>query len=223
MINNKKYYRRAIRILRPRRLAAVLALFSLSLAGCSSVPSAPQNVDPGASFLSTGKMSLRPQSDSPNSDSIQGFTANYRWQQTGAEFDIELWGALGQGRTRITGTANKIKIVDGSGRTVKSRRPERLLKRHLGWSLPLGVLPYWLQGKAAPNPPASLMRFQANGDLETMQQLGWTLEFDRYQSVRGVERMRRLPGRIKARSSELRLTIVSREWLIPAASLPASE
>ena len=185
------------------------------VAGCQSVisPGGGGSVPADTRFVSQGKLSLRPQSPvTENRSQVEGFTASYRLTQTGSALELELWGALGQGRTRITGDGQRIKIVDGTGRTVNSRNPERLLRRHLGWSLPLSVLPYWLQAKGAPAPPAQLMRFQANGDLEAMQQLGWTLNFDRYKTITGLNRKQRLPGRIKALSSELKLTIVSREW-----------
>ena len=185
-------------------------------------PAFPKGALPG-DFVAQGKLSLRPigPAASPTEGSaaaasgkrpVKGFSASFRWQQRGEEYDLELWGALGQGRTRITGTADSIKIVDGTGRVVKSRRPQRLLARHLGWSLPLAVLPYWLQGKAAPAPPARLMRFQPNSDLDTLEQLDWALEFARYSAVTGLTRQSRLPGRIKASNAELKLTIVAREW-----------
>jgi len=203
------------------RFSGVLAtlLLWLVVSGCSSVAtdSSASNAGSGvevvpelANFVSQGKISLRPQGDA----AFKGFTANFRWEQTNGTYDLELWGALGQGRTQISGSAKRIKIVDGTGRVVRSRNPEKLLKRHLGWSLPLAVLPYWLQGKGAPAPPAKLMRFQANADLETMEQLGWTLEFARYQTVTGAERQERLPGRVKASSNDVKLTIVSRDWTI---------
>ena len=109
------------------------ALLCVVLAGCGPLDELPREVVVPEGFTSQGKLSLRPQGESK----IKGFTANYRWQQVGERYDLELWGALGQGRTRITGTANRIEIVDGTGRKVTSRRPERLLKRHLGWSLPV--------------------------------------------------------------------------------------
>jgi len=192
------------------RLSVLLA--ALLQAGCTSVEAPPRELPQPQpipeGFISQGKISLRPIGESK----IKGFSANYRWQQIGGSYDLELWGALGQGRTRITGTADSIEIVDGSGRVVKSRKPERLLKRHLGWSLPLAVLPFWLQGTAAPNAPATMMRFQPNADLERLEQLGWNLKFDRYQPVTGLTRQERLPGRIRASSPELKLTIVSRDW-----------
>jgi len=191
----------------------------LCLGGCAS--SAPDSrtadsvesleITPELSnFVSQGKLSLRPRGEAE----FKGFTANYRWEQIDGGYDLELWGALGQGRTHITGDAERIKIVDGTGRVVRSRNPERLLKRHLGWSLPLAVLPYWLQGKGAPAPPAQLMRFQANNDLETMEQLGWKLEFARYQKITGESREQRLPGRVRATSADVKLTVVSREWAL---------
>jgi len=203
------------------RVSWIFAAWVLCLSGCSSAPRDSGNADGGvganveiapelSNFVSQGKISLRPQGEA----SFKGFTANYRWEQIDGGYDLELWGALGQGRTHITGSVDRIKIVDGTGRVVRSRNPERLLKRHLGWSLPLAVLPYWLQGKAAPAPPAQLMRFQANSDLETMEQLGWKLEFARYKTITGAEREQRMPGRVRANSTDVKLTIVSRDWTI---------
>ena len=193
----------------------LLLLWSvLSLVGCAASggsggtaagrPGAPP-ADPTRSFIAQGKISLRPLADS----GIQGFTASYRWQQTGADFDLELWGALGQGRTRIHGGAGRVTIVDSTGRTVKSRRPQRLLRRHLGWSLPLDVLGWWLQGQPAPVPAPRRMKFQPNADLVLLEQLDWTLRFDRHADVAAQQRR---PGRIRAENDSLRLTIVVREW-----------
>jgi len=187
------------------------ALICVVLAGCGTLGDTPGEAAVPQGFTSQGKLSLRPQGDSK----IKGFTANYRWQQVGERYDLELWGALGQGRTRITGTARQIEIVDGTGRRVKSRNPERLLKRHLGWSLPLSVLPYWLQGQPAPAPPtpaASRMRFQPSGDLASLNQIDWALEFSRYSVVTGLTRQERLPGRVRATSDQLKLTVVARDW-----------
>lgn len=190
------------------------ALWLLLLSGCSGITGSDadaattQSELPG--FVSQGKISLRPLGESK----VKGFSANYRWEQTGDSYDLELWGALGQGRTRITGSARSIQIVDGTGRVVKSRKPERLLQRHLGWSLPLSVLPYWLRGQPAPDSPATMMRFQPNADLEALEQLDWRLEFARYTDVDSTTRRERLPGRIRASSAELKLTIVSRDWTL---------
>ncbi len=200
-----------------RFCALLLTLLAGALSGCASQPQAPELFEGGETFadgfVAQGKISLRPLGESK----VKGFSASYRWQQIGERYDLELWGALGQGRTRITGTANSIEIVDGTGKRVRSRNPERLLKRHLGWSLPLSVLPYWLQGQPAPappTPPAKTMRFQSNGDLETLKQLDWSLEFARYRLVRGPSREARLPGRLRASSDQLKLTIVARDWSI---------
>lgn len=197
----------------PRALAsaALLVLVGGCVSRGSGVADVPAGENAPDSFIAQGKLSLRPLGTSK----IKGFTASYRWEQVGESYDLELWGALGQGRTHIKGTAERIEIVDGTGRTVKSRNPERLLKRHLGWSLPLSVLPYWLQGKPAPSPPApaaSRMRFLASGDLEVLNQLGWSLEFGRYRDVTGQARQGRLPGRVRATSDDLKLTVVARDW-----------
>ena len=89
----------------------------LSLGGCSSLSAPSSSADSAenldiapelSNFVSQGKLSLRPRGEAE----FKGFTANYRWEQTDGGYDLELWGALGQGRTHITGDADRIKIVD---------------------------------------------------------------------------------------------------------------
>ncbi len=57
-----------------------------------------------------------------------------------------------------------------------------------------------------------MMRFQSNGDLEALEQLDWSLEFARYRLIAGQNRQERLPGRVRASSDQLKLTVVARDW-----------
>ena len=47
-----------------------------------------------------------------------------------------------------------------------------------------------------------------------MEQLGWKLEFARYQTVTGTTRQQRLPGKVRATSADVKLTVVSRDWTL---------
>ena len=165
-----------------------------------------------AHFVARGKLSIRP-GTAAEAVGARGFSAQYRWQQAAAQYDIELWGLLGQGRTKLRGDAQHIDFIDGSGQRTAGGVPEQLMQTQLGWSLPLAVVPYWLQGELAPgatNWASSSATRSARGDLVAARQLGWQLKFDRYRQVG----KRRLPGRVRGHNAELRVTILVRDWQI---------
>jgi len=163
-------------------------------------------------FVARGKLSIRPGA-AAEAAGARGFSAQYRWQQMGAQYELELWGLLGQGRTLLRGDAQHIDLIDGTGERTRSGVPEKLMQAQLGWSLPLAVVPFWMQGELAPgatNWASSSATRSATGDLLAARQLGWQLKFDRYRQV-GV---RRLPGRVRGHNNDLRVIILVRDWQI---------
>ena len=137
------------------------------LVGCVSVPSPPLATD----FSVKGKIGVVDGGDS--------WSARFVWRQTGERFEIDLWGPLGQGQTRLRGTPNRLEVLDADGDVRNSGSPDALMLAELGWSLPLNLLLDWLQGRpSAAAPVANLVR-DSEGGLTDFHQLGWEVRFDR--------------------------------------------
>ena len=90
-------------------------------------------------------------------------------------------------------------------RAISGPHPGELAWHLTGFWLPVSALQYWARGLPWPGAPG-----EASYDLERLQsleQLGWSLTFDRYETVAGVE----LPFRIKATQGN-RFTLLIKDW-----------
>jgi len=160
-------------------------------------------------FLAQGKLSARP---GPSGTAFRPLTANFVWRQEGETFDIEMWGPLGQGRSRLMGTADSVEWLDASGERQVSRDPQGLMQAQLGWSLPLAALPFWMQGRLAPGQEPRGEQRSEEGDLLIIQQDRWSLRFLRYKEHPKDGGIVRRPGLIRGDSEELKVSISIREW-----------
>ena len=188
-----------------RNTLFLITLLSLTmLSACTVV--APLGEGLTADFRLRGKIGVRDQSSSGGS-----FSASFDWIQAGDAFAIELWGPLGQGRTRLTGDAETLTVTDASGVTLAGESPEALMQQHLGWSAPVNVLRYWIRGRLAPGWRANAVDRDATGHLTAFEQLGWAVELSRWrESAAGP-----VPGRIRATRDDRRITVVCKEWQHP--------
>lgn len=165
--------------------------------GCATVPQSPESPE---TFLLRGKVAV--------AESVEHFSANLLWHQRGEGFEIDLWGPLGQGRTKIVKTDDEIEIRTDRG-VVLAGEPATVMRDELGWSLPMDVLPSWVQGRPFAGVASSdLVRDEA-GRLNGFKQLGWTVTLGRYQNV---DDRRVLPTRVTATRAESSVRLVITEW-----------
>lgn len=177
-------------------------LSSTMLSACAVVPPLGEGLTPD--FRLRGKIGVSDQSPSGES-----FSASFDWIQAGDAFAIELWGPLGQGRTRLAGDDEVLTVTDARGATLAGESPEALMQQHLGWSAPVNVLRYWIRGRLAPGSRANAVDRDAAGRLTGFKQLGWAVELSRWrESAAGP-----VPGRIRATRHGRRITVLCKEWL----------
>lgn len=178
------------------------ALLTMVFSACAVLP--PLGEGLAADFRLRGKIGVRDQS--PNGAS---FSASFDWIQAGDAFAIELWGPLGQGRTRLAGDNETLTVTDAHGVTLAGESPEALMQEQLGWSAPVNVLHHWVRGRLAPGRLANAVDRDAAGRLTRFKQLGWAVELSRWrESAAGP-----VPGRIRATRHGCRITVVCKEWL----------
>lgn len=142
--------------------------------GCATLP-AP-GPEPGA-FVLRGTLGIVQPEDS--------FSARFLWQQQAARFDIDLWGPFGQGRLGLEGDARQLGIRDAGGALISRGPHEQVMTRHLGWSLPLAVLPEWVQGRPDARWPVASEVYDEAGRLTEFLQLGWHVTLERFRPVAG--------------------------------------
>ncbi|HBM07891.1 lipoprotein localization factor LolB [Pseudomonas sp. Choline-3u-10] len=129
------------------------------------------------------------------------------WLQRQDYFDIRLSGPLGRGATRLTGRPDAVALeVAGQGR-FEADSPEALVESQLGWQLPVSNLLWWVRGLPAPD-SRSRIALNANGQLASLKQDGWDVQYLSYTEEDGYP----LPNRIKLAGRDLKITLVVKDW-----------
>lgn len=137
-------------------------------------------------------------------------SANFSWLNKGRDFDISLHGPFGSGAAKLKRRGNIVSYADGKENR-RASSAEQLLYDATGWQLPISELAWWIKALPAPNTEFE----QTSGDtgeLSTLIQQGWQLQYKNYQLVRG----HMLPGKIIAKRDEFKLLLVIKHWELKA-------
>ncbi len=132
----------------------------------------------------------------------------FNWKQEADTWAIHLSGPLGQGATWIKGNETRVSLRAGDKPLIYAKSPEELMQRSLGWSLPIENLYYWLRGVASPLAPITSILKDESGQLISLSQLGWNIEFPRYKQHDGWL----LPQKIIATNNKIKTTIIIKNW-----------
>lgn len=181
----------------------VCALLGASvLAGCASVPAAPdrpagatlhcdvasRQLEPCASRIAALhaqqalRVELEPawtlQGRAVIKTADRGGNVRVEWQQHDAvSYTVTLSAPVTRQSWRLEvqdGLATVHGLPDGP---VSGPDAPKLLLHATGWQLPLDQLPYWLRGEPAPQPSVDAYRYEAaaDGRLLELRQAGWTI------------------------------------------------
>lgn len=194
-----------------KTLAALL--LALLLAGCAALPSVtPQHPDAAADldrWAFNGRVSLTREQT--------GWHAALVWREYAGDYDLRVAGPLGQAAFELSGDAAGVMLVDADNRTFTARDADALLQHVTGWTLPVTGMHYWVRGLAVPGVEAQVER-DAAGLLSRLDQSGWIIRYDRYQSVDGLM----LPGRLRMEQGNVSVRLVIDEWQLNVADTPES-
>ena len=212
-----------------RHSRACMALVSLVLSACASVPPQPSVEDPDAAWNDRtqalyaienwevkGKLAVR--------TSKRGGQANLVWQRDGEDHNINLYGPLGSGRVILTSDATGAVLQDNKRQTYTATSAEELLYRVAGWQVPFKSLQYWLLGVPSPEEDYE-QSLDARGRLNTLRQSGWEIEFTDYRDFDGRElprkfEMRALPEMVHIvndalhESDQVQVKVIIKRWQI---------
>ncbi|MCW8423326.1 lipoprotein insertase outer membrane protein LolB [Legionella anisa] len=139
----------------------------------------------------------------------KGWSAAMNWKQSGpGAYQIRLMGPLGAGTVLIDKKGNTITFQDGPKR-ITSHNPDQLLAEQTGIRLPVNNLYYWVRGLPAPGPVQAEKRDEYN-HLVQLKQSGYTINFTKYTSVRGVD----LPSMIRLEGNGVMVKVAIQNWTV---------
>ncbi|MFK8015187.1 MAG: lipoprotein insertase outer membrane protein LolB [Gammaproteobacteria bacterium] len=157
------------------------------------------------SFSVTGKIGV--------SNAGKGYNGSLRWRQTGGELDMTVQGPIGIGRTRLYGESDRVEIENARGEVVVYHNPEEALLTHLGFTVPLQALRYWVAGVPDPGMPAGPL--VPKSDLpgaRRFAQAGWDVEV---QALRTYD-SGTLPRKLALSKGATRVKLILSTWQVPA-------
>jgi len=136
-----------------------------ALAGCASLPQpkALAPVQTAPRFEINARLLA--------SDGQRRLSSQLRWSHN-ERTRILMTTPLGQALASIESGAEGARLTTAEGHSYSADSLDALVRRGLGWSLPLQQLPWWINGRAAPGD------FAAMSDRDGLQQDGWTVQFD---------------------------------------------
>ncbi|MEM1244345.1 MAG: lipoprotein insertase outer membrane protein LolB [Pseudomonadota bacterium] len=137
----------------------------------------------------------------------QSQNASVYWRQQRSDYTMQFIAPLGTGAVRLSGSRNRVTLVNAQGKSFSAKSAENLLEQQLGWRIPVANLFYWIRGIPAPNIPAN-KQYDKNGDLASLRQQGWKISYLSYAKFGEYS----LPTRIFLNYGKLKLRLIITRW-----------
>lgn len=132
------------------------------------------------------------------------------WNHEKRQDRLQIVGPLNQGMVSIVMRADLIYINDGNNKEVLSRKPEQSLHDHLGFSVPIHSMKYWVMGL---HDPAYEYEAISHNEGDVMfQQLGWKVLSSQYHDKKGYQ----CPGRLEIQGKDVKLKLIIDQWQLTA-------
>lgn len=189
----------------------ILLVAVLSLSGCATwspqtvrtdipIPSSERKTNQIQAWNVRGKIAVN--------SAQKGWNASFDWQQHLNFYRLTIFGPLGtypislnvqrEGATLTTATC-----------TYQATDAEQLLKKQLGWSIPVDAIYYWIRGLPAPG-EIHAVTHNHQGQVISFMQQGWQVTYETYARINGFE----LPSFIVFQNHDLRIKIIVYQWEI---------
>jgi outer membrane lipoprotein LolB len=172
-----------------RRLAWASAL--LLAAACAQLET---KFGGEAAFELAGRLAAR--------HGAESFSGNIAWRHAADGDELLITSPLGQGVARIVRKHESVVLTTAEPKEYRAADAESLTEQVLGYRLPLAGLAEWVRGRPSERMPVSRIDKSPDGKLLSLEQGGWTIDYQEYQGERPYRMRLQRPGGI-----ELRLAI----------------
>ena len=204
-----------------RLLAPALLVLVVGLTACAGLETVPEQVDPAhqsrlrslydnSAWRVAGRFAIQ--------KGGEGWNGRLEWQRQGESWQLALIPPLIGNEVRWYGDPAGVVLHNADGTRDRAPSAATLLRRRLGFEVPVTDLGYWMVGLARPG-RASNLQLDARGLPLTLEQDGWAVRYKRYQQVDDVY----LPNKLAVEGHGLKLRLVLDDWrLTPLVPPPAA-
>lgn len=138
-----------------------------------------------------------------------GGSGSMDWKQAGEELSFDFMGPLGSGGLHIQGDAGGLRVKSSRGDDFVTDDPEQDFAERLHAPLPVFSMRYWMLGEPDPNAPYD-KQVDAKGELVTLSQRGWRVQYQEYADVRGYA----LPIRLAMQRDAVHIKVIVNQWTL---------
>ena len=142
-----------------------------------------------------------------------------QWQQRNDEFDIHLFGPLGQAAAHVYGSGDALQVdIADQSRDVKTGEIDlvedslnqaedslNLVEDSLGWEIPVKEMSFWVRGLPVPGLVHEIA-YDDQGLPDWLVQSGWRVEYRKYKQQR--------PVRMVFTRDSIHILLVVKEWRV---------
>ena len=139
-----------------------------------------------------------------------GGSGSFRWVQDGERYEFELRGPLASKNFRLSGGPDGALLEGLDGGPVRGPDAEALMRRALGWDVPLRDLRAWVLGLRADTGQAELS-FGTNRLPSLLRQDGWVVDYRQWDTNRQPP----LPTKVFAQRPPYKVKLSIDTWQFP--------
>lgn len=196
-----KRYRRFLAVALPLLLAACApAVRMKGDAGLLDAQRAREQALAGADhWLLQGRLGV--------SDGHEGGSGSFSWSQDGDRYEFVLRAPVTGKSFRLSGGPGGALLEGLDGGPLRGPDAEALMRKALGWEVPLRDLRAWVLGLRADGGPAEL-RFGANRLPSLLQQDGWSVDYRAWDEARQPP----LPTKVYAAKPPYKVRLSIESW-----------
>jgi outer membrane lipoprotein LolB len=141
------------------------------------------------------------------SNSDDGGSGRFSWRKYAGDSQMDFHGALGRGAWRLVADSGGAELELADGTVHRADSIDQLVRTQVGWDIPVDSLSWWVRGLVAPGEYQERL-IDDEGNLSELLQGGWTIEFGRYGTVKGIS----LPVKLTARQADWKVKLAIRDW-----------
>ena len=144
-------------------------------------------------------------------DGEQGGSGRLQWDVEQQNSVLDFHAAMGRGAWHLEIGPEGAVLREANGIEQSAKGVNSLIQERMGWSIPVDALQWWVRGLSAPG-TSEIEELDREGLLIHLEQFGWSVDFNRYDSDAGVD----LPVRLDARRDNYRVKLAIGSWLMSA-------
>lgn len=141
------------------------------------------------------------------SDGQHGGSGSFSWIQDGEQYTFVLRAPITGKSFRLSGGPDGARLDGLDQGPLRGEDAETLMRRALGWEVPLRDLRAWVLGLRAPHVPAQLS-FGENHLPALLHQDGWTVDYRQWDDTRQPP----LPTRVYASKPPYKVKLSIESW-----------